>query len=460
MPMKYGYILAGLFFLINPNITLVDIFPDFIGIFLILHGLEPARSVSPDLEDTMERFRYLFRLSAAKFCCTPLLTLISGSENALVLAFTFAFSMLELIFMLYAFSALFASFSSLGTRLGGTGIEKGLFRVRLQTVIFSLLRAFFTTLPELSRLPASDEGYIGSVTEATVNPFAAYRTLLYAANLFFVLLSGIIFIATWAGYLRRIRKDAVFTAALTEAIREDSADRRPFFRRTAATGLRFFCIGCALTSSFAVDGINLVPAFAGGLFLIGACTVLSRMQSDMKALRTPAIMYTALSAASFLSSLLFSRKYYESCSSLGLFAVPGAPGWFFLNLGLSLICAALFLVVFLRFLAHMNTFFKIHCGIQAEHEFIKLQEKTERRRLRCRNLLRFSAVGAVITSLMGITRQALLFVPDPVIYLNERYPVTVCIWLLVLLADIAWILFLFYTCGEIRDMVNERYYID
>ena len=86
--MKYGYILAGLFFLINPNITLVDIFPDFIGIFLILHGLEPARSVSPDLEDTMERFRYLFRLSAAKFCCTPLLTLISGSENALVLAFT------------------------------------------------------------------------------------------------------------------------------------------------------------------------------------------------------------------------------------------------------------------------------------------------------------------------------------------------------------------------------------
>lgn len=458
--MKYGYILTGLLFLINPNITVVDIFPDFIGIFLILHGLEPARAVSPDLEDAIQRFQYLFRISVAKLCCVPLLTLISGSENALVLAITFAFSILELIFMLYAFSALFTSFSSLGTRFGCKSINRGLPWIRLQTVIFTAFRSFFAILPELSRLPSSDEGYIDSVTEANVNPFAAYKTLLYACDLFFVLIAGIIFIAMWTSFLKKIRKDSTFTSALQEAILEDSNDRRPFFRRTAASELHFFCIGCALTASFVVDGVNLIPAFAGGLFLIGSFTVLGRMQPDMKSIRIPAVAFTVLSAISFLSSLLFSKKYYESCSSAGLSAVQGASGWFFLNLGISILCAALFLVIVFRFLRHMDLFLHAHCGIQAEHEFIRLQEKTERSRIRCRNLLRFGAVGAVITALLGIMRQALMFVPDPVIYLNPQYPITICLWIIVLLVDIAWILYLFYTCGEIRDLVNERYYID
>ena len=67
-------------------------------------------------------------------------------------------------------------------------------------------------------------------------------------------------------------------------------------------------------------------------------------------------------------------------------------------------------------------------------------------------------MGAFITSFAGLLRQAMLFVPDPVLYLNERYPVTICLWVPVLLADIAWSIFMFYACGEIREMVNERYF--
>ena len=456
--MKYGYILAGLFFLINPNISIVDILPDFIGIFLLMHGLEPARAVSPDMDDALQRFQTLFRISVAKFCCMPLLAVIGNSEKTFILVFTFAFSLLELIFMLYAFGALFASFSSLGIRLGGKGMEKGLTGVRLQTWIFTAFRAFFTTIPELSNLPGTDEGYIGSVTEGGFNPFAAYRTLLYACNIFFVLLSGILFILLWARYLHRIRKDVSFAAALADAIRQDSSDRRPFYRRTAATGLRFFCLACVLTSCFITDGVNIIPAFAGGIFLICAFTVLGRMQPDMKRLRPFAYLYTVVSAASFLSSLLFSRKYYEVCTSHGLFSVPKAGEWFIFNLVLTAVSSALFLFLFLRFLSCMDSFLREHCGTQAEKELVRLREKTERSRLRCRNLLRIGAVGVFITSFAGLLRQAMLFVPDPVLYLNERYPVTICLWVPVLLADIAWSIFMFYACGEIREMVNERYF--
>ena len=37
--MNIKYILIGLFFLINPNIEVFDIFPDFIGLILIMKGL-------------------------------------------------------------------------------------------------------------------------------------------------------------------------------------------------------------------------------------------------------------------------------------------------------------------------------------------------------------------------------------------------------------------------------------
>jgi len=49
--MGFGCIAAGMLFLFNPNINVIDILPDFIGYILIYHGLFRMSYSTPKLAD-------------------------------------------------------------------------------------------------------------------------------------------------------------------------------------------------------------------------------------------------------------------------------------------------------------------------------------------------------------------------------------------------------------------------
>ena len=57
--MEFALITAGLLFLMNPLIAIVDIFPDFIGCILILLGINRLRAVSPELDDAVPIIKYM-----------------------------------------------------------------------------------------------------------------------------------------------------------------------------------------------------------------------------------------------------------------------------------------------------------------------------------------------------------------------------------------------------------------
>ena len=65
--MGLGAAVASAVFLFNPDIALIDIFPDFIGYLLLTLSLRFVRDLSPHFENAWKRFRLLTLVTVAKF---------------------------------------------------------------------------------------------------------------------------------------------------------------------------------------------------------------------------------------------------------------------------------------------------------------------------------------------------------------------------------------------------------
>ncbi len=111
--MKIGYILAGMIFLFNPHINIIDILPDVIGYILILLGLSKISDLERNLLSAKKRFLKLAWLSAAKLACILILSIFDAT---LYLIFTFCFGLLEVLWMVPAFADLFQGISFLEQR--------------------------------------------------------------------------------------------------------------------------------------------------------------------------------------------------------------------------------------------------------------------------------------------------------------------------------------------------------
>ncbi len=111
--MKIGYILAGLVFLCNPHIHIIDFLPDLIGYALILHGLSKIADLERNLLSARSKFMKLAWLSAGKLACLLILPIF---DETLYLIFTFTFGMFELIWGVPAFIDLFHGIAFLEDR--------------------------------------------------------------------------------------------------------------------------------------------------------------------------------------------------------------------------------------------------------------------------------------------------------------------------------------------------------
>ncbi len=111
--MKIGYILAGMVFLFNPHINIIDFLPDVIGYILILHGLSKLSDLERNLLSARQKFLKLAWLSAGKLACLLILPIFDAT---LYLIFTFGFGLLEILWMIPAFIDLFHGISFLEER--------------------------------------------------------------------------------------------------------------------------------------------------------------------------------------------------------------------------------------------------------------------------------------------------------------------------------------------------------
>ncbi len=294
-----GLILASLWFFFNPNISIVDILPDCLGCALILLALRRAASLVPHFDEAQEAFRRLFYVTLSKIPALVILLMLF-SERVSITLFSLSFAILEILFAIPAFSALFKGFFYLGQRFGCQAAivaRPGLpapERLKNLTLIFLTVKAVASTLPEFGFLfnydPLDGTGFTMSTS---------LYLMLAGILAIAVLIFGILWLILLRRYLTGIREDPVFTSfggGDDTLIRKKEHSRLrislPFF---------LFAAGTVLCADPILDGAEIIPdALSSFFFLAAALSLLPEKDKRGK------ILLLVFPAAALVSNILYS----------------------------------------------------------------------------------------------------------------------------------------------------------
>ena len=170
--MGIAYILAGVFFLFNPNINVVDVLPDFVGYLLIYRGLFHASFLSDNLRQARDLIWKLAMITAVRAASAVLLPYTSDTFTLLLV---FIFAVLEAMYAIPAITTVFEGAYAVGTRLDCpsiyhtverkkrtkqgivTRVVEGAERFKIFTVVFFLLKTVASVIPELPSLQLTDD---------------------------------------------------------------------------------------------------------------------------------------------------------------------------------------------------------------------------------------------------------------------------------------------------------------
>ncbi len=313
--LSLGKLFGGCLFLCNPNISLFDLLPDAIGFALFLSAIKECVFVFPHFAEAYTGLRRMLWLSLAKIpAFFFMLRIAAGNldERAIIPVFSLAFTVLELLFILPAFRALWEGFVYIGEKEGvysplTDGKGGSVDSVALFTIVFLLFKHVMSTLPEFTLLSLFEKmGSLepGAFNIATLYPFFAF------VGAVIVLVIGIVWLWKMHTYLASLGKDTAFHEVLTEKANEqaESIARRSDRRRS----LILLCLigaACVFTVDPLFDDRDVLPnVFAALLFLL-AFFYVKAPRGILIAGKTVSGVYAALSLATFVARERFFMDF-------------------------------------------------------------------------------------------------------------------------------------------------------
>lgn len=311
--MKFkGFVLA-LIFLCNPNISIIDPLPDFIGYIIISLALVKFADMNDTLSDALTIFKRLILIDAAKILAifwTFGMTVTTERDTSLLL-WPFVFGVLEIIFVNQAFSRLFSGIASLGTVCENTSVLGGgkrsyTGRIKALTFVFVTFKALMCVLPESSILNSSEDG-----------SFTLYRFIGVMRFLAFipVLILGGIWLYKGIRYFVRVNRDKPFIEGLNELYRERVLTNKSIFIKRDFK-VCYVLLICAFAFSIDVrfDYINMLPDLISAIFFIALFAIAARHVKIPKIvfIVLSSVLFAVSAAAWFLEYKFFDEYYYEA----------------------------------------------------------------------------------------------------------------------------------------------------
>lgn len=307
-----GYFIAAAVFLANPCLNIIDILPDFLGYMFLLKGLEKWADLCPNVRDAVQGIAKLRWFMLIKMLAMALVPLVDATY---VLVFTFAFIMIELIYAIPAAGRVFDGLEYFGTRFDGKSVFRGLKDLRALTNIFFFVKSAFCLLPELCELSSYE--YSGIVTGGVQIDPSAYKNPLILLNLLVCTVLGLIWLINCIKYIKALSGDTGFlTRVLEDYDREITNDMGLTVRRTLRSAFTLIIAGSVFFVSLWIDGINIIPTFIGAALIVCAIIRLSRITPIAKSLKVWAVIFTALSAASFI--MMITTEIVRSAATVDL----------------------------------------------------------------------------------------------------------------------------------------------
>ena len=388
-PGKYlgiGLFTAGAVFLFDPFISVLDLLPDALGYLLMLLGLYRLADLDERLAEASKGLRYLALIGVARLISLFLtFGLVSPNEQPVfVLLILFTLGVLDCIILIPMWKNFCGGILYLGSRHNATTMfdregRDGRIRVRnsverytAYTVAFFILREALAIIPELTVLSHEKGGV--ELGEAT--PFYDFIGLYRILGGGISLILGIAWLVMTVGFIRRLKKDTPFFAALACKYQNEVLPRGDLFaRRAVKSSLACLLVAavCALDVYF--DHVNILPDILAALFLILSVVFLRRYVGK----NLPALVASSLCGIfSAVSWYLQVTGYFNQGDLAYVLQNDEIHACWQNVLALEAAAGALFVVTVVLILRSLYTMVKRHTGVRVFREDFSANYATER----------------------------------------------------------------------------------
>ncbi len=310
-----GYLIAAAVFLFNPNISVIDVLPDFIGYFLFTAGLAKIADIMPRFADVKETFGKLAWISLAKFFSVIFIFIMPLNEQATFgLVLTFSFAVIDLIYLIPAWNGFFDGVIYLGTRYdskavfySGKGKKTQTETLKRLTLVFFVLKEIIVIMPELTSLSSYESlGYV-DYHIMDIHHFQPHFRVLSALV---IVVLGIVWLYKTVSYFNRLGRDKAFISALISVYEtEVLPDTDLFTRRRIKTALVVLCFAFGFGVDFYIYDVNFIPdVISAALFVVGFALLYKHVKRSLPAAYA-GVFYGIVSLFQLINTIIFFDNF-------------------------------------------------------------------------------------------------------------------------------------------------------
>ncbi len=449
--MNIKYILIGLLFFINPNIEIIDIFPDFIGAIFILKGISHLAPIEEKCSFARKAMLIFTYVNAAKTLMLLTFTVISKSEMTWMLVFTSCFGMAELALLIYFFVNLDKSLNYTSmvydapTVYNMSGSFTGL------SVAFVSVKVVMSVLPEIVSLFDIDYGYVNNLG---VN-WEFVNGMLVFLNVIVVTSVGIVWYINSRRYLKSVAKEQKYLESIEERYQDQVGSKISLltYRAFKTLSLLLVC-GFVFMICIRLDGIDYLPDFIAAILFIAAAFRIRKLYkkySDRILIASAVFFVVAL--AEWVLWMIFSNGFYSNENATISFVTkleiyrgidPDIDNNFLMLCLLDLLKTVSAIVCLLSFVPLIRDIIKEHTGAIPELRSEITAKKTAKIQKSMNIMTNFFIAFSVLIIPMDVISTALCIDLPTLTF--------VCTALGIVWAFYAWIYF-----GKLTESIENKY---
>ena len=410
-PLNALLILIGLFFFVNPNVSVVDVLPDAIGAALIVIGFLHFADIDERARQAQKALGILAFVDAGKTLTLLLLRQSEGTAWSLI--FTFVFGIGEAALFAYGMCKLFSGITYRAQRLDCAALLNGFSALNALTILVAILKNLLVILPELTKL-TDEYGEVSLGAAGSVQTAHFVYTALTVLNVAVVTIYGVGWWIYMLRYFKTVAKQDEFIEKLDAQYTKEvgSKPQTLTYRALKTAGVLVFASLVFLLPLY-LDGVDHLPDFAAGALLILAILRLQRLYpKPAKPALIAGAVYTLFAIAEWTGELIFRATlaidldagYYISVSTI-LLRHPAKLYAYFTVIALGALKYIAFFVFIWLFARIFRPIIAQHTGAAFETSSAHAAMKDMEIKARLTRLLNALLVFGAVAAVCGIVRR-------------------------------------------------------
>ncbi len=280
MRFNLALIFTGLVFLFNPVFNMFDFLPDFLGAVLIMLGLSKMYMYNADFEEAKKSAKFLLWISVLKFV---LCIWVNSGHREYAMPFTFIIGILEIIYCISMFKALYSGIEYTLMRSDREMHVKTSDDAFTMSFIFIIAAKLLEFVPHITDIFGQDAEYDLSAGASFRMSMAQMKVYVYFVSLVLGLILGLIYVLVISKAWIRLIADKHYAPYLKEKyINYTQTDREAFMESKIKKIYFLFTLSFAFLVDFYIDAVNVFPTFVAVLLLTGALLYLVKYEGTNK----------------------------------------------------------------------------------------------------------------------------------------------------------------------------------